>query len=169
MEEQHKLYREIFIHKIKWRSKILLIADSETYKLCIEKNQDLIDSLKLKIEHKEATNFIKDQDIPVDYYNIIIFDNTLEKEYQNITLFIETAKKAMKDTGLIMYITRLSLTELGCINYLYSFIGNNLYIGEIFDTLRQHDLRVIDNYRLCSYYYYLFMQHDVFLLTCELR
>lgn len=168
MSEQHILFREIFTHKIKRTSKILIITESDTYKQCIEKNQDLIESLKLKIDHKDSVTFVKDQDIPENYYNIIIFDNILEKEYQNISVFIDIAKKVMKDNGLIMYITSLSLTESGCIYYLYGFIGNNLYIGEIFDTLRQHDLRVIDNYRLCSYDYFL-ITYDIFLLTCELR
>ena len=66
-----------------------------------------------------------------------------------------------------MFIENVSLTYESYFNVLKDYIGINLeymYIGNIFDILRQNELKAIDSYRLESKNNCLLSQ-EVFLIT----
>jgi hypothetical protein len=68
---------------------------------------------------------------------------------------------------LLMFIETVSLTYKSSFNIFKNYTGINLeyiYIGTIFDILRQNELKVIDSYRLESKNNCLLSQ-EVFLIT----
>ena len=144
-------YEDIFIHKIKRNKKILIKRFS-----C---EIDII-FIDLKI--------VKDKNLSISTtennqtYDIIIFENFFySKEDINEVL------QKYKYTDLLMFIENVSLTYKSYFNVLKDYIGINLeyiYIGNIFDILRQNELKVIDSYRLESKNNCLLSQ-EVFLIT----
>jgi hypothetical protein len=144
-------YEDIFLHKIKRNKKILIKRFS-----C---EIDII-FIDLKI--------VKDKNLSISTtennqtYDIIIFENFFySKEDINEVL------QKYKYTDLLMFIENVSLTYKSSFNILKDYIGINLeyiYIGNIFDILRQNELKVIDSYRLESKNNCLLSQ-EVFLIT----
>lgn len=144
-------YEDIFLHKIKRNKKILIKRFS-----C---EIDII-FIDLKI--------VKDKNLSISTtennqtYDIIIFENFFySKEDINEVL------QKYKYTDLLMFIENVSLTYKSYFNVLKDYIGINLeyiYIGNIFDILRQNELKVIDSYRLESKNNCLLSQ-EVFLIT----
>lgn len=169
MTSEHLIYREIFIHKIKHGSRILLNTDKNN----IELNNDIINTMLLSIQNIKTLETI---DLTFD---VIIFENifnsiTCNSNDSTMNKLIQDYKKYLKLNGVIMFINTVSLYPdnsviIPTVNYWINFITGidicPIYIDDVYTKLRENDLRVIDSYRLISNDYKV-LQSDIFLITC---
>jgi hypothetical protein len=95
-----------------------------------------------------------------------IFDNPA-----NITI-LNNIKELTNDNVLFMFInkltydsTTLSFKLLKNVKDCTGFDFGIVYITDVFDILKDHEIKVIDNYRLYSPKTYLYSE-DIYLLTC---
>ena len=146
-----RYYEDIFINKIKRNRKILI----KRYKY---EGEIIFNDLKIVKDKNLTINTIDNN----EKYDIIIFENFFySKEDINEVL------QKYKYTDLLMFIENVSLTYESYFNVLKDYTGINLeyiYIGNIFDILRQNELKVIDSYRLESKNNCLLSQ-EVFSIT----
>jgi hypothetical protein len=144
-------YEDIFLHKIKRNKKILIKRFSCEIDI-------IFNDLKIVKDKNLSISTMENNQT----YDIIIFENFFySKEDINEVL------QKYKYTDLLMFIENVSLTYKSSFNILKDYIGINLeyiYIGNIFDILRQNELKVIDSYRLESKNNCLLSQ-EVFLIT----
>jgi len=144
-------YEDIFLHKIKKNKKILIKRFSSEIDI-------IFNDIKIVKDKNLSINTTENN----EKYDIIIFENFFySKEDINEVL------QKYKYTDLLMFIENVSLTYKSSFNVLKDYIGINLeyiYIGTIFDILRQNELKVIDSYRLESKNNCLISQ-EVFLIT----
>lgn len=144
-------YEDIFLHKIKRNKKILIKRFSPETDI-------IFNDIKIVKDKNLIINTIENN----EKYDIIIFENFFySKEDINEVL------QKYKYTDLLMFIETVSLTYKSSFNILKNYTGINLeyiYIGTIFDILRQNELKVIDSYRLESKNNCLLSQ-EVFLIT----
>ena len=147
----NRYYEDIFLHKIKKNRKILI--KRYNYETDI-----IFDDLKIVKDKNLSITTIENN----KKYDIIIFENFFYSK-ENINEVLEKYKY----TDLLMFIENVSLTYESYFNVLKDYIGINLeymYIGNIFDILRQNELKAIDSYRLESKNNCLLSQ-EVFLIT----
>ena len=146
-----RYYEDIFINKIKRNRKILI----KRYKY---EGEIIFNDLKIVKDKNLTINTIDNN----EKYDIIIFENFFySKEDINEVL------QKYKYSDLLMFIENVSLTYESYFNVLKDYTGINLeyiYIGNIFDILRQNELKVIDSYRLESKNNCLLSQ-EVFSIT----
>jgi hypothetical protein len=144
-------YEDIFLHKIKRNKKILIKRFSKEIDI-------IFNDIKIVKDKNLSINTIENN----EKYDIIIFENFFySKEDINEVL------QKYKYTDLLMFIENVSLTYNSSFNILKNYTGINLeyiYIGTIFDILRENELKVIDSYRLESKNNCLLSQ-EVFLIT----
>ena len=144
-------YEDIFLHKIKRNKKILIKRFSTEIDI-------IFNDIKIVKDKNLSINTTENN----EKYDIIIFENFFySKEDINDIL------QKYKYTDLLMFIETVSLTYKSSFNILKNYTGINLeyiYIGTIFDILRQNELKVIDSYRLESKNNCLLSQ-EVFLIT----
>jgi len=169
MTSEHLIYREIFIHKIKHGSKLLL----NTNKNNIELNNDIVTTMLLSIHN------IKTEEITESTFDVIIFENifnSITGNSTNTTLnkLIQDYKKYLNINGVIMFVNTVSMYPdnsiiISNMNYWINVITGvdicPIYIDDVYTKLRENDLRVIDSYRLISNDYRV-LQSDIFLITC---
>lgn len=146
-----RYYEDIFINKIKRNRKILI----KRYKY---EGEIIFNDFKI-VKDKNLTINTIDKNVK---YDIVIFENFFySKEDINEVL------QKYKYTDLLMFIENVSLTYESYFNILKDYTGINIeymYIGNIFDILRQNELKVIDSYRLESKNNCLLSQ-EVFSIT----
>jgi len=160
--DQHLIYKEIFMQKIKPNKKILLTSDNT--KIIIE-NIEIINSLNLTVhfnENNEQENF----------YDIIIFDNIYSYTDEEFEIIISKLKKMLKINGLFMFIYfKLLLNEYFKYINITGVNVENIYSLEpsnFCDKFYNNDIKIIDNYRLCSNSNFI-ISTDTFLLTCIIK
>ena len=155
------LYEEIFRQKIKPESIICVNSN-------IEINQDIYKELNLSVVKVYTPLECK------TFFDIIILEHVF-KNTNHTESIIENYKKLLKNDGILMFIETMSMYRSN--NYLKKFIikyinlisGINLkviYIDDVFSTLRDCELKVIDNYRLFSVNNML-TSKDIFLVSCK--
>ena len=148
-------YEDIFLHKTKKNKKILI-------KRWFCKDDIMFDKLKIV---KDKNLKISTEDVE-QKYDIVIFENLFYAN-ENINEVINK----YKNNNLIMFIERVTLSNKSWLNILKNCTGFNLeytYIEDIFDILRQNDLKIIDNYRLESNSNYI-ITNEKFLITTILK
>ena len=174
MFESHLIYREVLLsNKIRRGSKILNIIDvsnSNKVNEYITENVDLITNLNLKIINstfKDYKDVIEDSST---VFNIIIIENAFDN-IANIDI-INNVKELTTDNVLFMFINKLSC-DSSTLSFKFfkqikdcsGFDFGIVYITDVFDILKEHEIKVIDNYRLHSPKTYLYSE-DIYLLTC---
>ena len=143
-----KSYEDIFLHKIKRNTKILIKRYNCNSKI-------IFNDLKIVKDKNLTITTVDDK----QKYDIVIFEN-LFYSTENIIEIIDK----YKDNDLIMFIENVSLKYKSHFDFLMECIGlnlKNMYIGDIFDFLRNNNrLKVIDSYRLETKNTY-----EIFLIT----
>ena len=116
-----------------------------------------------------------DIDIEIDnLFDFIILENIFDYRIDYKTI-ISKYKKALKKDGIIMFINDITLKPnvdifQNLFYYLYLYTGINLqsvYIDDMFEKLRESELRIIDNYRIRSMSNF-FRYKNTFLVSCRI-
>ena len=171
MIESYSLYREVLLsNKIKYGSKILNILDSNNVNDYIIENVDLITRLNLKIINSTFQDYKDVFEESSMKFGIIIMENIFDNP-ANITI-LNNIKELTNDNILFMFINKLTYDSTTLSFKLFKnvkdytgFDSGIVYITDVFDILKDHEIKVIDNYRLHSPKTYLYSE-DIYLLTC---
>jgi len=79
-------------------------------------------------------------------YDIIIFDDTIANSYKNYL------KEGGKMILIIDVMTNYNYHPYNCLsNIAFGYLKKYEYLEDVYDKLRENDLRIIDSYRLDTY------------------
>jgi hypothetical protein len=153
------LFGHFLISKISLMSNVLC---SSLLKLYIDKNLDIVDLLKIKIDYFNE-NKLDSIDFKYDY---ILFFDLLNNKESYITDVLNSFIFSLKDDGKIVFINSLIS------NYsIYKYSPINLftirykYIDNIYDLIRSNNLYIRDSFRINSNTFLSFYI-DYFAITC---
>ena len=96
-----------------------------------------LDGLELKIDFEPSDEY---------KYDIIIFDDTIVDSYKNYL------KEDGKMILIIDVMTNYNYHPYKCLNNItFGYLKKYEYLEDVYDKLRENDLKIIDSYRLDTY------------------
>jgi len=161
------IYKELFTYKIKRRKKVLILA-IDNIEPSISPNINIIINKYVKLDFFNiGTNSLRELPGNLHNYDIVICDDILSFS-GSMPSNIPILKTLLTNNGgILMFITPLEIKK--DISYsIKNFFGIDTgfrHIDDMFDMLRSNELKIIDNYNVCTvcnYFYYT----NIFCISC---
>ena len=188
------IYQELFLHKIKSSTKILIIDYNNNYNDLIE-NLNIIQEKNIKIDYINIPeNIIKNLNKNEENQNINFYSNNIltfltEEKYDNIIFFeifskinindmslhIEKSKELLRSQkyGKIIFINNIITRYTQYMYHPFSYfrnylIDNCVYITDMYDKIRENQLVVLDSYRIFTIDFPTYPM-EFFSILCEIK
>ena len=184
------IYKELFTHKIKSFTNILIVDYNNNYNDLLE-NLNIIQEKNLKIDYINISehnikainkdckdiNFYSNDILTFSTnqkYDIIIFFEIFGKIHINeMSLHIEKSKELLKckKNGKIIFInniiTKYTQYMYHPLSYFRNYlIDNCIYITDMYDNLRENQLLILDSYRIFTIDFPTYPM-EFFSILCE--
>ncbi len=188
------IYQELFAHKIKSFTKVLIIDYNNNYNDLIE-NLNIIEEKNIKIDYINISeniikNLIKnDETKNINFYSNDILTFLTNEKYDNIIFFeifskvnindinkhIEKSKELLysQNNGKIIFINNIITRYTQYMYHPFSYfrnylIDNCIYITDMYDKLRENQLIVLDSYRIFTLDFPTYPM-EFFSILCEMK